>query len=57
MSGVIFWGKTHSRKSADGAHEDDLGQALGEREGVPAWSSVWWADLYLRLLILSRCPD
>lgn len=57
MSGVIFWEKTHSRKSADGAHEDDLGQALGEREGVPAWSLVWWADLYLRLLILSRCPD
>lgn len=35
--------------------EDDSGLALGEREEVPPWP--WWADLHLRLLVFSRCPD
>lgn len=26
-----------------------------EREEVPPWP--WWADLHLRLLVFSRCPD
>lgn len=34
--------------------EDDAGLVIGERKEVPPWP--WWADLYLRLLVPSRCP-